>query len=359
MITCSIQANTDGAAIGGALDYKYHRFEAEECKNVISGEEGLPQGDCMVSLRRTESCLAYDWAAQGPQESHRSLYGSVGGDCKGMVWSTRQRLLFRDGDCSMAKGAAVSWNRAESGDKECKFTDVKVDYVCSDSNPALPKKAFTSCRSRKESRLQRRGSARRRRAGFTSVKFTAAECTSGLPPATGECFESLHRARSGSETGALRNDRWQVGREGVKHFGYNMNHDIRADYMCGLELNILRLRSGSPLSTTICTRTSVDHVEAAAEIIGGVALSRLHSQFKESDCTNGLPQGHCVAGIRESYGNHGWDYGWRAFTSDEVAWEGGSKGAGMSWLSHLHPKELATATDLKVRASVSYLCDQD
>jgi hypothetical protein len=358
MITCTKNYKS-GNDVGGKLDYQYHRFTAGECRNVVTGQAGLPTGECMVSLRRTAACSAFDWAAQGPQEAHRSLYGSTNGDCKGVVWSTRQRLLFRDGDCSMSNGAAVSWNRYRGfGDAACTSTDIKVDYVCSAAKK-LPLSVFTSCSSRKVSRPAPRGSVRRRRAGFAHVKFMKGECSNGLPPAHGHCFEALHRARSGSETGAMRNDRWQMSRKGVEHFGYNMNHDIRADYMCGLENNILRLKSGAPLATTTCTSTRVDHVEPNVQVVDGVAQTRLHTQFKDADCNNGLPRGNCVAGIRESYGNHGWDYDWRAFTSDESSWDGGAKGAGMSWMTHLHPREFAVASKIQVKASVSYLCDQD
>lgn len=347
------------------VKYKYHRFTKSECTNIVTGKPEMPTGSCVVALRRTAACLGFDWAAQGPRESQRSIYGAGKDDCKGVVRSTRQGAVHHRGDCSRAAGAAVSWSAdLEAGDAQCADADIAVDYICGDASSPLPP-SYTSCgHSRREQlvKFQQHGT-RRRRAGFAHARWqrVGSDCTHGLPQGkAGQCFEALHRARSGVEQSSSRNDRWSVRRSGMRYFGKERSFDLRADYLCDLDEreNLLRTEAGKPLTVTVCEASRYDHLKEDAWAHNKAAYTRLSVRFKDSECTNGAPVGNCVVGIRSAVAASGWDYDWRAFGPQDDM-RPGVKGAGMSWLTHLTAEQLKAQKSLGIVASASFACDQN
>jgi hypothetical protein len=342
LISCSVQqANVTTGEL-----FRYHKFLPSECVDAVTGERGLPQGRCMVALRRTAACMSYDWAAQGPGEKQGSLFTEGKG---------------AEGDCERPGGAAVSWT-AVASDARCEREDVAVDFLCGSKTDPLPS-TFTSC-GRKQS--VPRFKARRRRAKMFAVTFVGAECTHGVPRHNvHKCFASLHRARAGADSSVSKNDRWSVSldRARVRHFGKQLSFDIQADYLCDIESRTNAIRAGSgerarPLLITVCHTLRYDHVLPKQAVYEGRDMSLFSVRFVERDCTNGVPAGNCVVGIRKAFGKAGWDYNWKAFGPNEQTYPGGPKGAGMSWMSHLLPSDLKSGSSFLVEVAASYVCDK-
>eukprot|EP00937_MAST-01D_sp_MAST-1D-sp2_P001630 g1630.t1 len=355
-----------------------HRFESHECTN------GLPRGNCVVSLRSAQVAHEdQDWEAFGPGEESKSMSSYA-------VW---------DGDWAAGEAGFrfTNWDKA--------VNNVHVDYMCNaDGLAKLPGQYTCHYRNTK-------GHAGN---GVLEHRFSAKECErpdadSGIgwmvwhdktwvaAPELQMRFVQLAFVSGNPVSDLALEQAAEIQKRqmvGFPAYFTNFLH-FKAQRMVvwngdGSHVTTLKaLDSGSmhlvshknvddvkPVCVTripaadranevLMKRTfdplqdpRYDHVLPKQAVYEGREMSLFSVRFVERDCTNGVPAGNCVVGIRKAFGKAGWDYNWKAFGPNEQTYPGGPKGAGMSWMSHLLPSDLKSGSSFLVEVAASYVCDK-